>query len=275
MASKEPGYVYILTNPSFREDWVKIGMSSRPVAQRVSELDNTSVPLPFDIYATMKTVKYTEAEKHIHRYIERFTNLRIRDNREFFNIKPEVALDIFREVATLIDDAEIEETYKVSLFGDDSQKSTKHPSTHTPARDEAKIWMIPANPKYYDVDGCIAKYGEVYWRQHFNFQTGDTIYIYVSSPDSKVKYKCLVEAHDLPFIPEIEVDKEFYVNPQDFETTRNYTRFIKLKLLEKSNSENMTMVHLQEHGMNRPPQGSLNLSHPMFAELLKYIENNF
>ena len=23
MANKEPGYVYILTNPSFREDWVK------------------------------------------------------------------------------------------------------------------------------------------------------------------------------------------------------------------------------------------------------------
>jgi hypothetical protein len=25
MENKEPGYVYILTNPSFREDWVKIG----------------------------------------------------------------------------------------------------------------------------------------------------------------------------------------------------------------------------------------------------------
>ena len=25
MTDKEPGYVYILTNPSFREDWVKIG----------------------------------------------------------------------------------------------------------------------------------------------------------------------------------------------------------------------------------------------------------
>lgn len=23
--TNEPGYVYILTNPSFREDWVKIG----------------------------------------------------------------------------------------------------------------------------------------------------------------------------------------------------------------------------------------------------------
>jgi hypothetical protein len=29
MNNKEPGYVYILTNPSFREDWVKIGKSSR------------------------------------------------------------------------------------------------------------------------------------------------------------------------------------------------------------------------------------------------------
>ena len=29
MEKKELGYVYILTNPSFREDWVKIGKSSR------------------------------------------------------------------------------------------------------------------------------------------------------------------------------------------------------------------------------------------------------
>ena len=81
---KESGYVYILTNPSFKEDWVKIGRSSRPVDVRSKELDNTAVPLPFEIYATLKTEKYVEAEKLIHRYIERFTNLRIRDNREFF-----------------------------------------------------------------------------------------------------------------------------------------------------------------------------------------------
>jgi len=38
MNNKEPGYVYILTNPSFREDWVKIGKSSRPVDVRSKEL---------------------------------------------------------------------------------------------------------------------------------------------------------------------------------------------------------------------------------------------
>ena len=45
MSNKEPGYVYILTNPSFREDWVKIGKSSRPVDVRSKELDNTAVSI--------------------------------------------------------------------------------------------------------------------------------------------------------------------------------------------------------------------------------------
>ena len=54
MNNKEPDYVYILTrstsgrfdtskNPSFREDWVKIGKSSRPVDVRSKELGTTVV----------------------------------------------------------------------------------------------------------------------------------------------------------------------------------------------------------------------------------------
>ena len=107
MSNKEPGYVYILTNPSFREDWVKIGKSSRPVDVRSKELDNTAVPLPFEIFATMKTVKYNEVEKLVHKTIDRLTDLRIRQSREFFNVAPQLALDIFRDIATTIDDAEV------------------------------------------------------------------------------------------------------------------------------------------------------------------------
>ncbi len=101
----EPGYVYILTNPSFREDWVKIGKSSRPVDIRSKELDNTAVPLPFEIYATIQTVKYNDVEKHVHKTIDRLTDLRIRQNREVFNVPPQIALDIFNDIAKMIDDA--------------------------------------------------------------------------------------------------------------------------------------------------------------------------
>lgn len=102
---QEIGYVYILTNPSFREDWVKIGKSSRPVDIRSKELDNTAVPLPFEIFATMETVKFNEVEKLVHKTIDRLTDLRIRQNREFFNVPPMVALDIFKDIAQTIDDA--------------------------------------------------------------------------------------------------------------------------------------------------------------------------
>ncbi|MDE6564711.1 MAG: GIY-YIG nuclease family protein [Muribaculaceae bacterium] len=106
---KDPGYVYILTNPSFREDWVKIGKSSRPVNIRSKELDNTAVPLPFEIFATLQTAKYDKVEKLVHKTIDRLTDLRIRQNREFFNVAPQIALDIFRDIAQTIDDAIVTE----------------------------------------------------------------------------------------------------------------------------------------------------------------------
>ena len=103
----QSGYVYILTNESFREDWIKIGKSSRTVDVRSKELDNTAVPLPFSIYATMRTSKFHEVEKLVHKTIDRLTDLRIRQNREFFNVAPDVALDIFKDIALTLDDAVI------------------------------------------------------------------------------------------------------------------------------------------------------------------------
>lgn len=119
---KDEGYVYILTNPSFREDWVKIGKSSRPVDIRSKELDNTAVPLPFEIFATLKTAKYEIVEKKIHKAIDRLTDLRIRQNREFFNIRPELALEMLRDEATVLDDAEIT-MYKNNVPIQESKKS--------------------------------------------------------------------------------------------------------------------------------------------------------
>lgn len=99
------GYVYILTNPSFREDWVKIGKSAREVDVRSKELDNTAVPLPFEIYATVQTSKYNELEAKLHKILTDLADLRIRKNREFFNIRPEEAFGYLKDLAELIDDA--------------------------------------------------------------------------------------------------------------------------------------------------------------------------
>ena len=269
---KDPGYVYILTNPSFKEDWVKIGRSSRPVDVRSKELDNTAVPLPFEIYATMKTEKYVEAERLIHHYIERFTNLRIRDNREFFNVKPEEALDIFRDVAGVLGDAVIDEVHKKTIMGDASAKKGNH---KTPPRQEARVWMLPANSRFFDLAACFKKRGEVYWTQYFNFQTGDTGYIYSSAPDSAVLYKFAVDGHDLPYSPDMDGELDFFMNPKDFEASKEHNRFAKLRLVAETHTNRLGLANLLEHGMNCAPRGALHLTDPGFAELLKYIEENF
>ena len=135
------GYVYILTNPSFQEDWVKIGKSSRPVDVRSKELDNTAVPLPFEIFATMKTCKYNEVEKLVHKTIDRLTDLRIHQNREFFNVAPQVALDIFNDIALTVDDAEVI-LYRDNQPIQKSEVGMSEGEPHKKARPRFKFSMV-------------------------------------------------------------------------------------------------------------------------------------
>lgn len=251
---------------------MKIGKSSRPVDIRSKELDNTAVPLPFEIYATLKTTKYSEAERLIHHYIERFTNLRIRNNREFFNVAPEEALAIFKEVAMLLDDAEVEEVYKQIVVGNIGKEVV---GTSTIVRNKSFSWLLPANQKFFDVDACLHKYNEIFWTQNNKIQKGDIVYVYSSSPNSCIKYKLLVDAHDVPYSADFDKEQEFYADKNDFEIAKAHNRFLKLRLLAESHTHKMSLPHLLEHGLSMAPRGGMNLSNASTAALLQYIENNF
>lgn len=279
MSNKELGYVYILTNPSFREDWVKIGKSSRPVDVRSKELDNTAVPLPFEIFATMKTTKYNEAEKLVHRYIERFTNLRIRNNREFFNVQPEEALEIFREVATLLDDVEIEEVYKNGMKGGGNMTDESNPATqrkqNAQQNSENKVWLIPYNKKFFDLKGCYDKFGEVYWTQHCRFQAGDTGYIYGSAPESAIRFSFRIKEADMPYAPLMDQDNEFVKSDGPTNSDANNKLFAHMILTGETTSKLLSLANLLDRGLKSAPMGALNLSKKELKELLVYISDNF
>lgn len=270
MANKEPGYVYILTNPSFREDWVKIG-KTKNMEDRLRTLDNTSVPLPFEVFATLKTEKYNEAEKLVHRYIERFTNLRIRNNREFFNVQPEVALEIFKDVALVIEDAEIDEVFKKTVAGSNEKEYKRERRTEG----ENRVWMIPCNSKFFNLRGCFAKYGEMYWTQYFNYHKGDKGYIYMSSPDSAIIFSIEIVDSELPYSSEMDFKEEFFVDKSDFQTWKSHNRYARFHMTGQTNSNRLNLAHLMSHGLKMAPRGSLNLSHHDYVELKKYIEENF
>jgi hypothetical protein len=143
VTSNTKGYVYILTNPSFKDDWVKIGKSARQVNVRSKELDNTAVPLPFNIFATLQTAKYNAAEKFIHKMIDMVApDIRIRKGREFFNITPTKAYEILQLCAEQYDDAEVV-LYDEELLAEESPHSEKSKPTERAARLTFEMLGIP------------------------------------------------------------------------------------------------------------------------------------
>ena len=61
-----------------------------------------------------------------------------------------------------------------------------------------KEWIIPANPKYYDIEHAFDYEEEINWKQGAGVKTGDTVFMYVAAPVSAVLFKCKVTETDIP-----------------------------------------------------------------------------
>lgn len=73
--------VYVLSNPAF-DGYVKVGRTV-DLEQRLRQLDNTSVPLPFRCEFAIEVDDEVHAERLVHMA---FADVRVRSNREFFEI---------------------------------------------------------------------------------------------------------------------------------------------------------------------------------------------
>ena len=60
-------------------------------------------------------------------------------------------------------------------------------------------WIVPANPKYYDVEKDLREGGEIYWKQSNNIAVDDIVYMYVTEPTGAIRYKCLVLEVNIPY----------------------------------------------------------------------------
>ena len=62
-----------------------------------------------------------------------------------------------------------------------------------------KEWIIPANPKYYDIMHAFDHTDTIDWKQGAGIKKGDTVFMYVGAPVSAVMYKCKVIETDIPY----------------------------------------------------------------------------
>ena len=89
----------------------------------------------------------------------------------------------FDEICSLL-----EESYRTTASG--QKKRQDRPP---------KEWIVPANPKYYDILHAFDDVDEIDWKQGAGIKTGDTVFLYVAAPVSAILYKCKVTETDIPY----------------------------------------------------------------------------
>jgi hypothetical protein len=90
------GFVYLLTNAAM-PGFIKIGLTQQnDVADRVRQLDNTSTPMPFEVFYAARVPDCRRLERTLH-FV--FGEKRTRANREFFQAEPDLAKAIIELVA--------------------------------------------------------------------------------------------------------------------------------------------------------------------------------
>ena len=123
------------------------------------------------------------------------------------------------------------------------------------------VWIIPCNPKYYDIVAAFDHLDVIEWSQPNNTNVGDTVYIYVGEKYRSIMFKCEIIAadqygnrstEDYPYYKELAKDSD--------------ARYMKLKLIEKYPVGQYPLKELKENGLKNV-QGRSKAT----VQLVKYL----
>ncbi len=70
---------------------------------------------------------------------------------------------------------------------------------YTLNKNKTNEWIIPANPKYFDIEKSLEKNNIIKWKQSTNIKINDIIYLYVAAPYSSIMYKFKVVEINIPY----------------------------------------------------------------------------
>ena len=94
-----------------------------------------------------------------------------------------------------------------------------------------KEWLIPANPKYYDIVHAFDDTDIINWKQSKGVKKDDIVFMYVGAPVSAILFKCIVTETDIPYE---------YRSKQ-----LTITKLMKIKLLKRYPTDTLTFEVLK------------------------------
>ena len=99
----DQGYIYILSNPAFKDGLFKIGMTTRSADSRAFEIytGSTGVPAPFKVEYTFPVSRCALAEQRV---FEELRDYRYSEHRGFFEVPKKLARQTIATVGTKINE---------------------------------------------------------------------------------------------------------------------------------------------------------------------------
>ena len=97
-------------------------------------------------------------------------------------------------------------------------------------------WLVPANPKYFDIEKALKENNTMIWKQSTDIKVNDIIYIYVGAPFSSIMYKFRV----------IETNIRYKYKDENIKIQRA----MKIDLIARYKKEQLSFSKLKDFGVN-------------------------
>ena len=124
-------------------------------------------------------------------------------------------------------------------------------------------WIMSANGNYFDHGKAFQKNGYIDWKQTRNFSVGDIVYIYVTKPESRIRYKTVVVAINM-LHDETDDFSEYWIKKGAYKIEKRYFR---LSLIEEYDKPELGFEYLKNYGMKYAPQSPCRVK----EELEEYL----
>lgn len=125
-----------------------------------------------------------------------------KDNIDVLNIKLDKEVPKYIKIKGIFQAYHMNKSYWVTIILDDTLTDEYIMDLINKSYELNNVlgeWLVPANPKYFDIANAFNNTDTIIWKQSTNILKDDIVYIYAAAPYSCIMYKCLVIETDIPY----------------------------------------------------------------------------
>ena len=132
-------------------------------------------------------------------------------------------------------------------------------------------WIVPSNSSYFRLDDYLHDFNEIVWVHYSNFNVGDIIYIYATSPLKKLTYVMeVVRTNVTQEEYETKYNDSAYSSGKSSSISKSNDKLSLFKLISTIPLQaRLTLDDLKKHGCT----STMHSSFRVHGELLDYIQN--